>query len=116
MVRHYLTIGITISAILCSGGHAIAETTTTETRNITSLPTNDWSFWPTDDDKAPSGTVSGASRGNCSSDQVTALLPSSQYGLTSKSHPEILVATSIDMLAEHCSVYSQQTITITRRM
>ncbi len=93
MVRHYITTGIAISAILLSCGTAMAEIST-ENLNATSLPTNDWSFWPTDDDKAPNNTVSGASRGSCSNDQVIALLPSSQYGLTSKSHPEILVATT----------------------
>lgn len=71
--------------------------TTTAIRTVSSLPTNDWSFWPTDNDKAPSRTVSGASRGSCSSDQLTALLPDSDYGLTSKTHPEILVVTSANM-------------------
>ncbi len=103
MVRHYITTGIAISALLLSHGNAMAEPLPA-TQNITSLPTNDWSFWPTDDDKAPSRTVSGASRGRC--DQVTALLPSSQYGLTSKSHPEVLVATSTD--TPHQAIFSIQ--------
>ena len=58
------------------------------------MPTNDWSFWPTDDDKAPKRTVSGASRNGCSGEQFTALLPSSRYGLTRQSHPKLLIATS----------------------
>ncbi|MEA5466755.1 DUF928 domain-containing protein [Leptothoe sp. PORK10 BA2] len=101
MVRHYLTTGITTGILLItalgSWGHnpAMAEAPG-NSRAITSLPANDWSFWPTDDDKAPRTTVSGASRGNCDSEQVTALLPRSHYGQTTKAHPEILVATSAD--------------------
>ncbi|NEQ48976.1 MAG: DUF928 domain-containing protein [Leptolyngbya sp. SIO3F4] len=97
-VRHYLAIGIVFTTALNVFGYdnAIAQTIE-QTKEVASLPANDWSFWPTDDDKAPDRTVSGASRGNCSSEQVTALLPGSQYGLTSKSYPEVLVATSADI-------------------
>lgn len=94
-VRNYVTTGLILSMALgiLNNTHATAQTFQA-TQELASLPTSDWSFWPTDDDKAPKRTVSGASRGNCSNEQVTALLPSSQYGLTSKSHPEILFATS----------------------
>ena len=74
----------------------MAETIDT-TKEITKLPTNDWSFWPTDDNQAPSRTVSGASRGNCSTEELTALLPDSDYGLTRQAYPEILVSVSTAM-------------------
>lgn len=106
-VRHYIATALILSMALGSLGntHATAQTLQSS-QGIASLPTNDWSFWPTDDDKAPQRTVSGASRGSCSHEQVTALLPNSQYGLTSKSHPEILVATSAD--GPHQALFSIQ--------
>ncbi len=91
ITRHSITVGIVLTAML--GSSALAQATG-NTGDVTTLPTNDWSFWPTDDDKAPSRTVSGGSRSGCSSEQFTALLPSSRYGLTRQSHPELLIATS----------------------
>lgn len=97
-MRNYLAIGIALTTTLSVLGYGNATAQPLgEIKEITSLPSNDWSFWPTDDDKAPDRTVSGASRGSCSSEEITALLPGSQYGLTSKSHPEVLFATSTDM-------------------
>ncbi|MEM7795289.1 MAG: DUF928 domain-containing protein [Cyanobacteria bacterium P01_C01_bin.118] len=92
-VRHYIATSLILSTAL---GILSNTKTTAQTFQETQEIQSDWSFWPTDDDKAPKRTVSGATRGNCSNEQVTALLPSSQYGLTRKSHPEILVATSAD--------------------
>ncbi|MEL7506624.1 MAG: DUF928 domain-containing protein [Cyanobacteria bacterium J06554_1] len=96
MVQHYLAIGMLLIMALDPLGHsaAMADLTDNTRENPPLLP--DWSFWPTDDDKAPSRTVSGASRGSCSSEQVTPLLPRSQYGLTTKTHPEIFFATSVE--------------------
>lgn len=98
MVQRYKNLCLlTLTMVgLCVPSHAIAQTSNiTDTENA--LPGNDWSFWPDDDDQAPNRTVSGASRGNCSADQLTALIPTSQYGMTSRSHPEVLVATAANV-------------------
>lgn len=93
MVRHSLAIGMLLIMALgpWGRGSVMADVTAHTSKGDSLLP--DWSFWPTDGDKAPSRTVSGASRGSCSSEQVTPLLPRSQYGLTTKTHPEIFFAT-----------------------
>lgn len=98
MVQRYTTTFLLLTAVLgvCSYGPVMAQTIDNE-HTITSLPSNDWSFWPTDDNKAPDSTVSGASRGQCSNEDITALLPNSRYGMTSKARPEVLVAASVDM-------------------
>ena len=95
IARHSITTGIALTAMLgvFNNSSALAQTTA-NTAEVATLPTNDWSFWPTDDDRAPDHTVSGASRDGCSGEQFTALLPSSRYGLTRQSHPELLIATS----------------------
>ncbi|MEM6252333.1 MAG: DUF928 domain-containing protein [Cyanobacteria bacterium P01_D01_bin.156] len=97
-MRHYLSLGLFISTIALGNinqSHAVAQTTT-NSLEVATWPTNDWSFWPDDNDRAPKGTVSGASRDSCSNHEMTPLLPTSQYGFTRKSHPEILVATSVN--------------------
>ncbi|MEM6252076.1 MAG: DUF928 domain-containing protein [Cyanobacteria bacterium P01_D01_bin.156] len=98
MVQRYKILCVlALTAVgLCIQGPAAAEVIK-NAGAVNALPSSDWSFWPDDDDQAPAGTVSGASRGSCSADQLTALMPASQYGMTSKSHPEVLVATSVDI-------------------
>lgn len=97
MVQRHKTLCILALTMvgLCMHNRAMAQTLESMGA-ANALPSNEWSFWPDDNDQAPDRTVSGASRGNCSADQLTALLPTSQYGMTSKSHPEVLVATSVD--------------------
>ncbi|MEM9806711.1 MAG: DUF928 domain-containing protein [Cyanobacteria bacterium P01_D01_bin.56] len=97
MMRYYLPLGLALVPILgmVNQNEVIAQTST-NTVEIAAWPTNDWSFWPNDDDQAPQRTVSGASRDSCSNHQMIPLLPESQHGFTSKSHPEILVATSVN--------------------
>ncbi|MEO0433784.1 MAG: DUF928 domain-containing protein [Cyanobacteria bacterium J06656_5] len=96
MVRHYLAMGLLLIMALGPLGASSAMADVTDNTRESSPLLPDWSFWPTDDDKAPNRTVSGASRGSCSSEQVTPLLPGSQYGLTTQTHPEILFATSVE--------------------
>ncbi|KPQ32946.1 MAG: protein of unknown function (DUF928) [Phormidesmis priestleyi Ana] len=56
------------------------------------LITDEWSFWPTDQDRAPRRTASGSSRNiTCLSSSIVPLIPPSQFGRTSTARPEILV-------------------------
>jgi len=97
MIRHYLPLSLVLAVIFGGAGqNIVVAQPTINTAEIATLPTNDWSFWPDNDDQAPRRTVSGASRDSCSNHQMTALLPTSQYGFTSKSHPEVLVVTSVN--------------------
>ncbi|MBT9311654.1 DUF928 domain-containing protein [Leptothoe kymatousa] len=101
MVQRYKTLCLLalIGGGFCIQEHATAQVTdqlTESTRVRDSLPADNWSFWPDDNDQPPQRTVSGASRGNCSADDLVALMPSSQYGMTSKSRPEVLVATAVE--------------------
>lgn len=97
MVRRYTTTCLLITTILglCGQASAIAQPIGA-VEEITALP-NDWSFWPTDNDQAPRRTVSGASRGSCSPEELTALVPSSAYGTTRQAYPEVLVSMSTAM-------------------
>ncbi|MBT9313523.1 DUF928 domain-containing protein [Leptothoe kymatousa] len=95
MMRTYIPIGLVLASTLGVFGNSYATAQTArESITVATWPTNDWSFWPDNDDQAPKRTVSGASRDSCSNHQTTALVPTSQYGLTSKSYPEVLVATT----------------------
>ena len=93
--KSFCVLGLTMASLWVPGHTAMAQMGESAGA-MNTLPGNEWSFWPDDDDQAPKRTVSGASRGNCSADELTALVPTSQYGMTSKSHPEVLVATSVN--------------------
>ena len=97
MTRHYIPLGLLLSVTLgVAVDHGAVAQPAKNATEIATWPANDWSFWPNDDDQAPRRTVSGASRDSCSNHQMTALLPTSKSGFTSRSHPEVLVATSVN--------------------
>lgn len=62
------------------------------------LVQNDWSFWPSEQNRAPRRTHSGSSRtASCGGDSFISLVPQDQIGLSSQARPEVLLYVPVEV-------------------
>lgn len=93
-----LGCGLGIDALqssTASAQHAIRQSATSPVKNIARLPgisQDDWSFWPSDEERrAPRRTSSGSTRNpSCNSEGLASLTPQDEVGLTGQARPDLL--------------------------
>ncbi len=105
MFKLQFALKLTLTTLLALGvleqSTAIAQTTTIVSEGASSyraLVQNDWSFWPSEQNRAPRRTHSGSSRtASCGGDNFISLVPQEQIGLSGQARPEVLLYVPVEV-------------------